>query len=251
MPGRNRGGGRVNVFALHGFLGTGDDFQPLVHRLADFKVSLRWHCPEYLRKGSPFSLNNCADLAEQMNREAETCKGSRKLLGYSLGGRIALHMFEQRPDLWDEVILLSTHLGLSEASDQRDRLLRDETWADQFLNESWTSLISKWNDQEVFRADFADFAPVEEDFDRGALAAALKDLSLGRQRLWTRLKDRLHTDKITAFVGGEDKKFLGLYEEWKLKGLIKDFKVQQGQGHRLLKEPGHELVTYLVERWKL
>jgi 2-succinyl-6-hydroxy-2,4-cyclohexadiene-1-carboxylate synthase len=91
------------------------------------------------------------------------------LLGYSMGGRLALRMLEQRR--FEKAIIVSA--GLNAPDDSRRR--RDEAWARRFESEDWTTLMRDWNAQPVFGGHRLDRR--EEDYDRRELARQLREYS--------------------------------------------------------------------------
>lgn len=91
------------------------------------------------------------------------------LLGYSMGGRLALDLLQRRR--YDKAIIISA--GLNEPDAERRR--RDEKWARRFESEEWSSLMRAWNAQEVFGGHVVERR--EEDFDRAELARQLREYS--------------------------------------------------------------------------
>ena len=100
------------------------------------------------------------------------------LLGYSMGGRLALQLLERNP--FAKAIIVSA--GLNAPDD--DRRVRDEEWARRFETEEWMSLMRAWNAQPVFGGHA--FERREGDYERGELARQLREWSpavLPRPRL--------------------------------------------------------------------
>lgn len=91
------------------------------------------------------------------------------LLGYSMGGRLALQMLEQQR--FEKAVIVSA--GLHEPDDERRQ--RDEAWAQRFTSEEWGSLMRAWNAQPVFGGHVLDRR--EEDYDRAELARQLREWS--------------------------------------------------------------------------
>lgn len=91
------------------------------------------------------------------------------LLGYSMGGRLALQMLERQR--FDKAIIVSA--GLNAPDDARRQ--RDEEWARRFTSEEWASLMRAWNAQPVFGGHVMDRR--ESDYDRAGLARQLRELS--------------------------------------------------------------------------
>ncbi len=156
--------------ALHGNVGLPDDLMPLLR--ATGQPFENWHLWRTLANHPEVaSLNGFATLLnDTASRDGEY---PRILLGYSLGGRLALTALTQKPRLWDAAILLSAHPGLRSDAERGDRLARDKAWAARFRSEPWPEVIAAWNDQEVFRSsnslgrDGGDLEPWREQIARG------------------------------------------------------------------------------------
>jgi 2-succinyl-6-hydroxy-2,4-cyclohexadiene-1-carboxylate synthase len=103
------------------------------------------------------------------------------LMGYSLGGRLALHALLDQPQKWQGAIIISSHYGLADQKSCQQRLIQDEKWAQRFEKEPWPLLMQAWNDQKIFKNDL--FIPrLEEDYKRPQLSQQLRNGSLGRQK---------------------------------------------------------------------
>lgn len=91
------------------------------------------------------------------------------LLGYSMGGRLALQLLEQQ--LFARAIIVSS--GLNAPDDERR--LSDEAWARRFESEEWSSLMRAWNAQAVFGGHT--LQRQERDYNRSELARQLRGWS--------------------------------------------------------------------------
>lgn len=91
------------------------------------------------------------------------------LLGYSMGGRLALRLLESQR--FRCAIIVSAGLNAPDES----RRERDEEWARRFEGEEWTSLMRDWNAQPVFGGHVLDRR--EADYDRRELARQLREYS--------------------------------------------------------------------------
>ena len=107
---RTFGGGPVAVLAFHGFGRTGADFAILEEALGDtctlyaFDLHFHGNSPRYPdRADVPFTPQ---ELAEYFAAFASSI-GSQKvtLLGYSLGGRLAMSLLEHAPERIERVFL--------------------------------------------------------------------------------------------------------------------------------------------------
>lgn len=160
----------VTILAIPGFLGLPSDW--------DF---LGW---EHLIgvDVNAFAWTHLMDWAEQFNNwVAAQQKAPAVLMGYSLGGRLALHALLYRPEQWKAAIIISAHPGLSVSEERVKRLLRDREWAARFEKEEWVSLMQAWNGQEVFAHDQDQFQRQESHYQRRQLAHWLLQGSLAKQ----------------------------------------------------------------------
>lgn len=202
------------IWALHGFLGLPSDWKGFNVRapaIAPFPTPEAW----------------AVDFNEKVQQETP---GKHILMGYSMGGRLALHAYHQNPDIWEKVYLLSTHPGLE--SGHEERIAADEAWAKRFETESWYPLIADWMAQKVFTHSRSPLR-VESDFDRNHLAAFLRNYSLGRQKIPP-------SDKVHWIVGERDL----IYRQ-----LLPHAEVVPGAGHRILFD-NPQAIHELCDLWR-
>lgn len=83
---------------------------------------------------------------KQVNDLPERCA----LLGYSMGGRIAMAWAQRFPDRFNHLILESCHPGLLSSVERVERQQSDNLWAERFHNKPITDVLSDWYQQGVF-----------------------------------------------------------------------------------------------------
>lgn len=185
------------LWCLHGALGSAADWETL--SLPDAHPVDLWGtppAPDMFTWASAWS----AAVAEH--------DASPQLLGYSLGGRLALHALLVAPALWQRAVIVSAHPGLRDPDTRAKRRQRDTQWAQRFLTEPHEDVLRDWNAQDVFGKHSIQarnhFAP--------AMARGFQDWSLGNQEpLWERLSEI--QIPIHWVCGEEDSKFVTLGEE--------------------------------------
>lgn len=156
----------MNIVALHGFLGSPKDWEPWDNLLP---IAIK---PE----------DNFQTFAKELNAWAKAeIKAPRALMGYSLGGRLALHALLDDPSIWSKGILISTHPGLASEEERIKRLQHDQEWAKRFCNDPWEVLMRDWEAQGVFKNETHRFIRNETDYKREELAKWLTHFSLGIQ----------------------------------------------------------------------
>ena len=177
------------IYALHGFLGRPDDWTKLLPSGALF------HSLNALDFFNDRSIHAFWRWAERFNHKAAIDNAPRVLMGYSLGGRLAMHALILQPDLWDAAVIISAHGGLETAEERQQRCLADEQWAIRFENEPWQTLMQAWNTREVFREDAFNLdsaiqdAKAMQDFESESLLMGADHFQKGeggphQKRLW-------------------------------------------------------------------
>jgi len=157
----------VSILALHGFLGRGSDWDFL--RDAGFEVV----APDLFGPAVTPNVSEGPGGARDASRHIRAAlpprpRGPRgALVGYSLGGRLALHVAND----YDLAVIISAGITPGDAV----REAADDAWARRFESDDWETLIRDWNAQPVFGGHVAHRD--EHDFDRRALARALRDWS--------------------------------------------------------------------------
>lgn len=144
---------------LHGFLGLPGDFNFL--------------------NGIAHGIKPASSMEEWAIKFNKTTTGST-LIGYSMGGRLALHAWKQDPTRWKKLILISTSPGLA-PKEREARLINDYKWADRFEKDDWDHVVRDWNNQEVLKS--FNVPRKEADFDRKELAEIMRNFSVAKQEI--------------------------------------------------------------------
>jgi 2-succinyl-6-hydroxy-2,4-cyclohexadiene-1-carboxylate synthase len=88
------------------------------------------------------------------------------LLGYSLGGRLALQALLNGAN-YNRAILVSTGLGIEDEEARAARRASDEAWARRFESEDFDSVMADWNAQPVLAGP--SLPRTRDDYDPRAL----------------------------------------------------------------------------------
>jgi 2-succinyl-6-hydroxy-2,4-cyclohexadiene-1-carboxylate synthase len=135
------------------------------------------------------------------------------LCGYSLGGRVALHVALSAPERVSRLVLVSTSAGIEDAAERAERSAADHRLADELERIPFEDFIERWRTQPLFAGDPpAVGALAREDQRRNrpdALAAVLRGIGTGEMApLWDRLSEL--EMPVTVLVGDRDAKFQAL-----------------------------------------
>lgn len=215
------------MWALPGFLGLPADWKIVeCENLAPFD----WQ---------KLPLNSLPDWGRAFNdwiyREKEELN---LLLGYSLGGRLALHALIDQPQLWSGAVIVSAHSGFSDERERHLRKERDFEWARRFESEDWNSLMKDWNSQDVFSQDVFSFKRNEWDYQRDVLAQALRGGSIGGQKD-LRQQIAALSFPILWITGRRDHRYCELAQSLTFSHSLSRWIAVQGAGHRIPWEKPH------------
>lgn len=225
----------MNIHFLHGFLGLPTDWQFLKEKFPKFNCHLH-SIEDYIEnhKSNHFScwaknFNN--SIFKNTNVLNQTLNKKNILVGYSLGGRLALHSLIES-NKWDGVMIISAHPGLLSENEKKLRLTHDMNWAKRFLEEPWESLMKDWNSQGVFSGLECSLQRKENLYDRKILSHFLTSFSLGNQKNLRPFLKELNIPFL--WIAGEfDKKFTQIAFE--MSSLNKNI------NHQIIPQIGHRV----------
>lgn len=165
------------------------------------------------------------------------------LVGYSLGGRLALHSLVSS-NLWDAAIIISANPGLKDESEKQSRIKNDTTWALRFQNEGWDEVLKDWNSQTVF-ANFQNSLCREEyTINKHAIKEMLINFSLGNQEN-LREEIKLLNIPILWLAGERDSKFVEIAIEMQESSNNILAKIIPNAGHRVPWDNPKEFINTL------
>ncbi len=155
----------------------------------------------------PTDLHAAADLVAE--RTIPLLDGrSAWWIGYSLGGRVLLHLALARPELVAGLVLVSTTAGIDDAAERASRVAADEALADEILRDGTERFLDRWTSQPLFATLTLTDDDRAERLRNTAegLAASLRSCGTGTQTpLWERLEEL--TIPTIVITGELDTKF--------------------------------------------
>lgn len=183
--------GAMECWLLHGAVGSASDWRGIATGLAGRKIGSRavdlWRfldCAPMSPSGFGSALN--ADVQDASGKKL------RVLIGYSMGGRLALHALLENNHPWQAAVIISAHPGLASEPERAARRERDAAWASRALTDSWAAFLHDWSAQPVLQG--AEIRDAQRDsrlaLRRREIARSFMDWSLGAQEsLWERLPE--------------------------------------------------------------
>jgi 2-succinyl-6-hydroxy-2,4-cyclohexadiene-1-carboxylate synthase len=229
-----REAGPLECWCLHGAVGTAADFRPLAKKLGESAIGTRavdlWR---FLEQGSL----PVADFGKALDEDAggRVFRGSgRSLLGYSMGGRLALHALLEKDHPWQAAVIVSAHAGLEDEAERAARRTNDGAWAAKAFAGDWRRFLDEWNAQPVLGGGAIRDPGADQQMlgRRQEIARSFVDWSLGAQQpLWDRLGEI--TVPVLWIAGEKDVKFRGLAERAAALTPNGVLAVAPGAGHRV------------------
>lgn len=239
----------IRVLALHGFTGAPESFDAVVHML-DEGITLI--APMLSGHGTqPTTVDS---FEAEVERLGTLLPGddSVVLLGYSLGGRLALGLLARYPARFRGAVLVSANPGLTEEAERIARAQSDDALAKSLREGGLERFLETWESGPLFAAQAHLPASVRDArratrrrHQAAPLAAALSALSLGRMPDFRAMIARRPVP-MTFVAGESDSKFAELAIECaSLAGTSPV--VVPGVGHDVLLERP-DLIAGLMER---
>lgn len=213
---------------LHGFTHTGASWEPVATALGRGAVA-----PDIRGHGAASSAEPVT-LDAVVGDVAGVAPARFVLVGYSMGGRIALHVAFAMQERVERLVLVGASPGIADAGEREARLRADLSLADEIEASTIEEFATRWAQTPVLARQPASMrAQVEEDRLRNTpagLARALRGLGTGAlPSLWDRLGEL--TMPVALVVGERDRKFQAV--AFQMAGAIErsEVVVVAGAGH--------------------
>jgi 2-succinyl-6-hydroxy-2,4-cyclohexadiene-1-carboxylate synthase len=231
---------------LHGFMGTGCDWGHVTDALACDYYCICVDLPGHgMSQNVPLAARSGFRQTHKLLEQTLKRLGVEHyaMLGYSLGGRIAMYHAAQKPKGLRALLLESAHPGLADEQARQERLEHDVRWANRLRIEPITRVLVDWYQQGIF----ANLTPEQrsEQIRLKAhcapepIAKMLEATSLGMQ---PDLRAKLYALSLPiALINGKrDAKFCNINEQLAPQLAQATWLLFRGAGHNIhFEQPDH------------
>ncbi len=201
---------KFEIHFFHGFLGEPSDWDSVLNFIPDTWKSVKIYKHDLSKDCERIESLTFETWAHAIEGEwgsvlspqfSETPQ--RILVGYSLGGRLCLHI---KPEFYCHLFLIAAHPGLKTGLVERAE--QDQIWAESLLTEDPEVWLERWNRQLVFSQDL--LRPKRCLKERQFFwSQVLMGFSLSRQKNLAN-KILTHKNKIHWLVGEKDLNYQNL-----------------------------------------
>lgn len=214
------------VLLLHGFSGAPESWRKVTEQLApDVEASapcLAGHSGHELIRGAwqpqpPPNLPWCEGFESEVDRLAQWTVhfgvAPCALVGYSLGGRLALGLLHRHPRLFTRGLLIGTHAGLRDEAERRERFEVENQRVTILQEQGVGRFMDYWQDLPLFSSQRTlpmetreRQAQVRRSHSPQGLILSLRTCGMATMpNYWPHLKEI--QNQTTLVVGAEDALF--------------------------------------------
>lgn len=245
------------LLLLHGFLGSTDDYTEMAEYLSidNFVVllDLPGHGKTKCTDESDYKAENCSkqiiSLLEEMNIE------KTDLLGYSMGGRLALYLTVHHPNNFEKIIIESSSPGLKTEAEREERIKADRKLAERIEEKELSEFIDLWYSLPLFKTldkkseRYKQMVQNRIKSSKDGLILSLKHFGTGAQ---PSLGENLSEikQKLLLIVGEDDDKFKNIALEMQNQLADSELRIVKNAGHNVHFEKPDEYIKIVKEYLK-
>ncbi|MBZ0316562.1 MAG: 2-succinyl-6-hydroxy-2,4-cyclohexadiene-1-carboxylate synthase [Anaerolineae bacterium] len=239
------------ILLLHGFTGCGDNWQPITDALSRHFQTITLDLPGHGKTDSPADPTRtqmeavAADLHELITRVIQS---PVHLVGYSMGGRLALYLALHYPQSIRKLILESASPGLATEAERQARRASDENLAARILQNGIPAFVEEWDNLPLFASQSPEIRQrlhIQrlQNTPLG-LANSLRGMGTGVQpSLWDSLPDLKPPTLILN--GALDTKFVAIGEQMARLIPTAHQQIFPNVGHTVHLETSHDYTSVL------
>ncbi|WP_414550321.1 2-succinyl-6-hydroxy-2,4-cyclohexadiene-1-carboxylate synthase [Anabaena sp. CCY 0017] len=242
------------ILFLHGFIGNLHEFDEAIKILAEEFSFLTLDLPGH-GKTQVLGGDECYTMANTANAVINLLDDLKInqcfLVGYSMGGRLALYLTLHFPERFAKVVLESASPGLATETERLARVKTDAQIARKLARtitkEDFATFLLNWYGQPIFGLikNHPKFATMLESRLQNypvELTKSLQFMGTGNQpSLWNKLHQ--NTIPLLLLTGEYDQKFIAINTEIAQKCQLAQLKIISHAGHNMHLESTEEFVN--------
>ncbi|WP_428911241.1 2-succinyl-6-hydroxy-2,4-cyclohexadiene-1-carboxylate synthase [Niallia sp. Krafla_26] len=242
------------LILLHGFTGDGSTWSTTVNRLKNKHKLVTVDIIGHGRTDSPEDLNryDILSVANDIEEIISTLKWDTvDILGYSMGGRLALSYAMKYPHRVRKLILESSSPGLKIEEERKNRQIQDKKLAQFILEKGIEDFVDYWENIPLFSTQKT--LPIGKQQEireqrlqnsTTGLANSLLGMGTGVQPSWW---DHLNECEIETLLltGSLDQKFCSIAEQMVSKMKNVQWQVVEKSGHAIHVEHSEKFGTII------
>ena len=221
----------MKLHCIHGNLQTKRVWGPVVTGFESLSAEVSIVCEDLFEEQALGFKKWTEGFCQRVERDSQGEKTF--LLGYSLGGRLAMHACLARPDLWSGVIVVSADPGSGGPHEKKLQLEKDKQWAERFRSEPMKSLLAEWDDLPVFCSIPNPVPRNPEELDAEKIARLFEVFSKGCQRDLLPELSKLQAPPVLYLSGEKDEKYGELGEKLASSSPMVRHQIIPQAGHRV------------------
>ncbi len=207
-----------DLLLLHGFTGDTSTWSPFLDTFANYRT-IRVDLIGHGRSDSPpdpkrYTMKHAVEDLQALLHHLDVERTA--LLGYSLGGRVALHFALEAPEMLTALILESASPGIPDAADREKRRQGDDELADSILSDGLEAFVDRWQSQALFESQLRLPAEVQQrqrtqrlSQNPLGLANSLRGMGAGSQDYLLSKLHALHVPSL-FLAGALDQRYAAL-----------------------------------------
>jgi len=166
----------INLYFIHGFLQDNTVWNGIGNNILSNSSNVQRHYINLLESISPAAENWSKEFNKSIRGSANNLN---IIIGYSLGGRLAMHSIIGKPELWAAGVLIGAHPGYKTTQEKNDTLMFDFKWSKKLQYEPFEKVVNDWNSLPIFGNKQNYFSPNSKY--RNAYSEICKNYSKGHQ----------------------------------------------------------------------
>lgn len=217
------------VVFIPGFMQRGEAWSPVAQRVAERYPTLCLDFATHTFEGRLAELRAAAP------------RGS-VLAGYSMGGRLALHLAVREPERYGALVVVGASAGIEDSAERRRRRAADAALADRLELQPIERTVSEWETQPVFEGQSPELVAAQRpgrlSHRPHELASLLRSAGQGAlEPLWPRIPSL--PMPLLAVAGERDTRYVAAGSRLAELAPLGSTAVVPGAGHAAhLERPG-------------